>query len=159
VLLDGFGGSTTWEPQYESVWNAAFEGYLHALEVLLDSGEPQFALHVTNWWGRAEIHAARHGGRLESVKFLLARSARSAILDRMGRKQTFATIICGEEACLPALLCGSAGKNVSCPFAGIYFLLLERAAYFNRLHAVVMLLQAQAGRSDPYFGQVRLSVG
>jgi uncharacterized protein len=147
MLLNGFGVGTTWKSLCSPNWNAAFEGHLEALEVLLDSGVPQFALNATNGWGSAAIHAACRGGRVESVEFLLARGARTGLLDRKGRNPAFLAIRFGRDACLRALLGAGADPNASCRHSGDDFSLVELAAYFNRPRAVAMLLQAQVHRT------------
>jgi uncharacterized protein len=147
VLLNGFGVGTTWKSPYSPNYSAAFEGHLEALEVLLESGVPQFSLNAANWRGSTAIHAACRGGRVESVEFLLARGARTGLFDRKGRNPAFLAIRFGHDACLRALLRAGANPNASCRYFGNDLSLVELAAYFNRPRAVVMLLHAQAGHS------------
>jgi uncharacterized protein len=147
VLIYGFGVGTVWESPCLPTCTAAFEGHVEALEVLLDSGVPQFSLHAKNRWRRTPIHAACQAGRLEAVELLLARGARTNRLEKGERNPASLTIIYGHDACLRALLLAGADPNASCAVDQSHYTLVELAALYKRPVAVAMLLKAQAGRS------------
>jgi uncharacterized protein len=148
MLLQGFGVGACWKSCYIPTTRAAYNGHVEVLELLFDSGVREFGLHAKNKWKRTAIHAACHGGRVDTVEFLLARGARTDGVEDRGRTPAYLAIVHGaDDRCLRALLRAGADASSVVQFGDSHWSLVELAAYYKRPVAVAMLLRVQAGRS------------